>query len=92
MAGGNRRKNVIGIQAIRGPEGVWTWNVYTRSWRMDENGNVEEFMADGSLIRRAILRTIEAGIAYSVGFCEGQTCQMPKADTVRFTTTEHERN
>lgn len=83
-----RKRMVCGITATKGEGLVWTWQVNTRTYRWCLLRHIEEFMPDGSIVRRATVSSIDAAIAFTVGYSQGQYSVIGDSMYSRLLTTQ----
>jgi len=67
----SKHRTVMGIRAERGDGKIWTWQVRNYVYRWCPLGHLEELRQDGGIVRIAFCKTIDAAIAYTVGWCHG---------------------
>jgi len=67
-----KKRDVCGITASQDREtSIWTWEVRDRTFRWEGMNRVEEFLPDGGITLLAMVRTIDAAIAFTVGYMQG---------------------
>jgi len=63
-----RKHAICGIMAEREGDGMWTWSIFNRAYRWDPSGHVEALEDDGGIIRHVKAESIDAAIAWTVGY------------------------
>lgn len=63
-----RTRTICETMATREGDGWWTWSVFHRGYRWNSEGWVEALEVDGGITRHIRAETIDAAIAWTVGY------------------------